>query len=266
MATLTEKHRTLLAEATQRADRGDLVGATQILRRVLKKNAGNPEVLHQLALVHLRRGKCAEALPVLEQLTRQSPGVPTGFVHLALCHRELGAYDRATKAVDAALALRSTLVEGLIVKAELLHMTGDYRGGYDLLAAAAGADAAHPKLVFEFSRLAALLGHADEARAALERLVARKDVNDDLRSDALFELASVHERAGDFDDAWATAVQANDLQPDRFDAAAHDRMIDAVIGAWTAEAVAALPRSGVATEIPVFIVGMPRSGTSLVAS
>ena len=264
MAMLTEKQRTLLAQATHRADRGDLVGATQILRRVLKKNPGNPEVLHQLALVHLRRGTYAEALPILEELTRRSPGVPTGFVQLALCHRKIGAYDRAIKAVDAALALRSTLVEALIVKGELLHMTGDYQGGYDLLAASAGENAAHPKIVFEFTRLAAQLGRSDEARAGLESLVAREDVEDDLRSDALFELASLHEGAGEFDDAWATAVRANDLQPDRFDPAAHERMIDAVIEAWTTEAVAALPRSSVSTEIPVFIVGMPRSGTSLV--
>ena len=264
MAMLTEKQRTLLAQATQRADRGDLAGAAEILRRVLKKNAGNPEVLHQLALVHMQRGKCAEALPILEELTRRSPGVPTGFVDLALCHRKIGAYDRAIEAVDAALALRSTLVEALIVKGELLHMTGDYQDGYDLLVASAGEDAAHPKLVFEFSRLGALLGHADEARARLESLVARNDVKDDLRSDALFELASLQEGAGDFDSAWATVVQANDLQADRFDPAAHERMIDAVIEAWTAEAVAALPRSSVATQVPVFIVGMPRSGTSLV--
>ena len=264
MAMLTEKQRTLLAQATQRADRGDLVGATEILRRVLKKNPANPDVLHQLALVHLRRSKHAEALPILEELTRRSPGLPTAFVHLALCHRQIGAYDRAIKAVDAALALRSTLLEALIVKAELLHMTGDYQGGHDLLRASADADGAHPKIVFEFARLAALLGGADEARASFESLVAREDVNDDLRSDALFELASVQEGAGDFGSAWATAVQANDLQPDRFDPAAHDSMIDAVIGAWTAQAVAALPRSGIPTEVPVFIVGMPRSGTSLV--
>jgi len=264
MAMLTEKQRTLLAQATQRADRGDLVGATEILRRVLKKNPGNPEVLHELGLVHLRRDKFAEALPVLEELTRRSPGVPTGFVHLALCHRENGAYDRALDAVDAALALRSTLVEALIVKGELLHMTGDYQGGYDLLVAPAGEDAAHPKLVFEFARLAALLGHADDARTVLESLVAREDVNDDLLSNVLFELAALYEGAGAFDDAWATVVRANDLQPDRFDPAAHQRMIDAVIGAWTTEAVAALPRSSVSAEVPVFIVGMPRSGTSLV--
>jgi tetratricopeptide (TPR) repeat protein len=264
MATLTQKQRTLVAKASQRAELGDLAGASEILRRVLKKNPANTDVLHQLALVHLRRGRNAEALSMLEQVTRLSPRFPTAFVHLALCHRENGAYDRAIQAVDEALALRSTLVEAMIVKAELLHMTGDYQGGYDLLAGSAGADAAHPKIVFEFARLAALLGRADEARAGFERLVTREDVDDDLRSDTLFELATLQERVGEFDNAWTTATRANDLQPDRFDPATHDRMIDAVIAAWTPQAIAALPRAGDPSEIPVFIVGMPRSGTSLV--
>ncbi len=264
MAMLTEKQRTLLAQATQRADRGDLAGAMEILRRVLKKSPANPDVLHQLAFVHMRRGKYAEALPVLDKLTRLSPGFPTGFVHLALCHRHLGAYDRALKAVDTALAVRATLAEALLVKAELLHMTGDYQGGYDLLAGHAGEETAHPKIVFEFARLATQLGHTDDARSNLECLIAREDVNDELRSDTLFELASAHETLGDYDLAWTTCVHANGLQPDRFDPAAHEGMIEAVIGSWTAEAVAALPRPGVTTEVPVFIVGMPRSGTSLV--
>ncbi len=243
---------------------GDLAGASEILRRVLKKNPANPDMLHQLALVHLQRGRNAEALPMLEQVTRLSPRFPTAFVHLALCHRESGPYDKAIQAVDEALALRSTLVEAMIVKAELLHMTGDYQGGYDLLAASAGADAAHPKIVFEFARLAALLGRTDEARAGFESLVTREDVDDDLRSDTLFELATLQERAGEFVNAWTTATRANNLQSDRFDPATHDRMIDAVIAAWTPEAVDALPRAGSPSEVPVFIVGMPRSGTSLV--
>jgi hypothetical protein len=80
----------------------------------------------------------------------------------------------------------------------------------------------------------------------------------------MFELATVYEALGEFDRAWATGVEANHLQQDRFDPAAHKAMVDSVIAAWTADAVSALPRARAETEVPVFILGMPRSGTTLV--
>nr|WP_280950888.1 sulfotransferase [Mesorhizobium sp. WSM4313] len=57
--------------------------------------------------------------------------------------------------------------------------------------------------------------------------------------------------------------QGNQYGTGKFDLEAHRRWVDATIETFTPELVASMVAFGNPTEVPVFVVGMPRSGTTL---
>jgi tetratricopeptide (TPR) repeat protein len=85
-----------------------------------------------------------------------------------------------------------------------------------------------------------------------------------------FALGRLFDKADECDLAFERYAAANRLlrQAQRedkggFDATALERQVDGIIATWTAEAIRAAQDHGDPSELPVFIVGMPRSGTTL---
>ncbi len=86
-----------------------------------------------------------------------------------------------------------------------------------------------------------------------------------------FARSKFHADAGRHDDAFDACRRGNELcvlraerAGVRFDAALHSDWVDRIIGHFTERYFAAHRSRGVASNRPVFIVGMPRSGTTLV--
>lgn len=76
-----------------------------------------------------------------------------------------------------------------------------------------------------------------------------------------FAAARIHDKRGNAAEAWEHGLKANGLKQVTYDAAARERFVDAMIERFPGGDE---PVSGCGSEAPIFIVGMPRSGTSLV--
>ncbi len=79
-----------------------------------------------------------------------------------------------------------------------------------------------------------------------------------------YALGKCLDDAGDYDAAFAAYARANDSQPTRYDASEHEDFFTEISRVWTGERIARLRRYGDPSEKPVFILGMPRSGSTLV--
>ncbi len=102
----------------------------------------------------------------------------------------------------------------------------------------------------------------DRLRAVLQR----DDLNDFNRMAVHFALGKINDDCGDYAQAMerfdaANLLRARDL---KFDRARFETMIDQTIRRYTREFIAAAADSGTPDSKPVFIVGMYRSGTTLV--
>jgi hypothetical protein len=80
----------------------------------------------------------------------------------------------------------------------------------------------------------------------------------------MFAMGDLHDSLGDHAAAFKWYQRGNDNVGAVYDPALNSAAIDRMISAWTPQAVAAAPKSQARSDRPVFIVGMPRSGTSLV--
>lgn len=122
-----------------------------------------------------------------------------------------------------------------------------------------------------YARLLRHVGRSEHARAVLEEAAAREHLPEDARVQLDFSLAAVADEQADYELAWELAVRANrrrrESLPDGLPTADLDAVESAarqIKAVFTAETMGRLPSSGCLSERPVFIIGMPRSGKSLV--
>ncbi|MCH7551052.1 MAG: sulfotransferase, partial [Proteobacteria bacterium] len=111
-----------------------------------------------------------------------------------------------------------------------------------------------------------------EADAAdLREVLDDKRILESDRTLIHFALGEIGDQKGDYETAFADFEAGNRLRKDQlarggrtFDADEFDQRVDGIISAFCAETFDQGRGGGNATEQPVFIVGMPRSGTTLV--
>jgi tetratricopeptide (TPR) repeat protein len=106
----------------------------------------------------------------------------------------------------------------------------------------------------------------DPALAQLTQTLDDPSLDPETRASLLFSLAKMRDDLGETDAAFAACAEANSLKR-RFvpySAAAFSQAIDALIALFTEEFFNNRKDFGAVSERPVFILGMPRSGTTLV--
>ena len=128
-------------------------------------------------------------------------------------------------------------------------------------AASAGMD--HAELAVIRSRLRLRQGAFEQGATEVQAFLASSQGPPQIRRMLLGSLADLLDKAERFDDAMHAYDQAAQLSARNFDPDKHDRTIDALIKAWSSKALSKAPRSKSPNERPVFILGMPRTGTSL---
>lgn len=110
----------------------------------------------------------------------------------------------------------------------------------------------------------------DEVVKRLESTLAEPWMTDGKRAAIRFALAQVYDGKGDYGRAGDELAVANELQKKAFierdrgyDPAAHRRYVDRIVETFDENFFARLAGAGDPSKRPVFIVGMPRSGTTL---
>jgi tetratricopeptide (TPR) repeat protein len=249
---------------------GDTPAALEHLRAAVRLDPNAAEAQSNLAKLLLEQGEAREALHHGREAVRLRPTLDTAHVILGNVLQALGRLDEAESCFREAVRLRPTQAAAYAGLAGVLEQLGDGRQAIAMLREALRRDPRHAGALARLAtRLRNTLPEADEA--AIERLLADSSLPPDQRWPLLFGLAQVLDARGEFDRAAGNALQANVLQLADFqkrgrgyDPGAHSRFVDQLVAAFTPEFFARVRGWGLETEQPVFVVGMPRSGTTLI--
>ena len=182
----------------------------------------------------------------------------------ARLHRGLGDLTTALAHAERALAIDNRLpdAEGFVIHVlTLLGRDGEAR---QRLEAALDAWPGDIGIALVFADWAIRLGRAGEAIQRVEACLRTRQCAPGIRRDVLFRLGPLYEHLGDYDRAFAAIHEAQQLLPRPWDPDAYDRAVSDVCANWSAEFLASAPRAHNESGHVMFIVGMPRSGTSLV--
>ncbi len=195
----------------------------------------------------------------------------TGAARHALGMAQLhkGQLDQAEAYFREALALEPRLAPAWNGLARIHAERGDLETSCQ---AARTAIAFDPRQAEAFWRLATNLnGHVSDAELrTMEELISLSSLSNDDRALLSFALAAAMEHRGRFDLAAARLAQAHAFHSAAkasrslaYDPDVYTRLIEQIRRVFTADFVAQRRGWGVADPRPVFIVGLPRSGTTL---
>ncbi|MFQ5507710.1 MAG: sulfotransferase [Leptospirillia bacterium] len=253
-----------LAIAMERVQRYD--DAETACQRALALRSDVPRAYHILYRVLTATSELEKAAECLKKWARVEPANPQVPMWMGALMSYWGRYEEAGKCFDTALRLAPGNPEVIAGKAEMLERSGDKDGAWNLIEPLIDAGNNDPNLLQVFGAVAAKVDRADEAIRRIEQVLTT-DPDGFVRSRLHFMAGDLYDRGKKYDEAFAHYAEGNRLSAagmQRFDPAAHARWIDRLIAAYGEGVLDHLPRADHGAELPVFIVGMPRSGTSLV--
>lgn len=121
-----------------------------------------------------------------------------------------------------------------------------------------------PRVGLVFARVAPVVKREPEALAYLHARLSDGALDEAGKAPLRFSAATLLDRAGRFDEAFAQARLAKQATRRPYDPDLHRQVIDHQLEYFSPQKVRGLPRADLGVERPVFVLGMPRSGTSLV--
>lgn len=235
--------------------------AGEAFERALGLSPGDAMALHNLGRVAFETGGEKRAVALYRQALRQDPGLAACHTNLGIAQRVLGDFEAARSAFERALELEPLQAEAINGLVGLLELEGRYADALQRIEAAIKARG-DPLLQLGAARVEHRMKRHD---AAVQRLQKLKDSNlsENFRMQREFILGDVLDEMGRYDEAWAHYYAANKMKGVRFSPAEWSRHVDAIIAAFPGDEAREVARSKKPSSKPVFIVGMPRSGTSL---
>lgn len=247
---------------------GRLVEAIGAYRRAVSLDPGHVGALNNLGVALREVGRPEEAAAAGRAAVALKPDYAEAHSNLGCALKDLGDYDGALAAFAEALRLKPDYADAAVNMAIARQELGDGREALAAVGLALQLDPASTRAWFIGSDLKRFSpGDPDIER--MEALLARvRDGPDSLehRLNLRFALGKAWMDLGEADPAFAHFDAANRLKRA---ALTYDADADAAISArtravFTPERFASLSGGGHPSDAPVFVVGMPRSGTSLV--
>lgn len=174
-------------------------------------------------------------------------------------------FEEALAVLDRIQTVDPDCEPAIVAKTKILMWTGRYDDAAAIVDRFVQAAAALPsEIVRAYGALAAV--NDDRARAVdyLERRLAQSGEDKAHRRTLHFVLGALYDGLNAFDDAFRHFAAGNAVRLDLTAPVAVDTAIDRIAAFFTRARLAELPRAANDSKLPVFIVGMPRSGKSLV--
>jgi tetratricopeptide (TPR) repeat protein len=163
-----------------------------------------------------------------------------------------------------ALAIQADYEDGIAGCALILEKRGDYLSAYHLLLPLVETGGSAVGSVINFASVCARLGRAMEAIPYVQYSLNAPALTANECVLLLFKLGDLYESLSQYDDAFSAYQQANTLSAPNFQPERWVQDTDNLISAFSVHSFSHFPKVKNPSELPIFIVGMPRSGTSLV--
>jgi tetratricopeptide (TPR) repeat protein len=236
--------------------------AWQRYRRAVQLNPSNEVYFFKLGATAWMAGRLDLAIQNMLEALRISPNYALAHDALGQWYMESRQLDRALTHSETAIRLDPKDVDYVITRGAVLIADGQTTPAWELIRPLVDGGVRHPHLAILYAKLAPQLGHEREALVKIDSAL-QADILCEIAPRLHFAAASLLDRIGRFDEAFAHLRQAKESVPKSFDA---DAVVEAdrKIAYFTAQRLRCLPKSTLDSRRIVFIVGMPRSGTTLV--
>mgnify|MGYP001823920759 FL=1 len=206
-----------------------------------------------------------ECEEVLREAVRQKPELPHPYSLLGNLYTKQGRFDEAVDVYKDALEKQPNHGPSLAAMGHALKTIGRQEESIDTYR---DCITKHPEFGEAYWALANLktFKFSDDEVATMEKHVDDEKLPDETRVNFNYSLGKAYEDRGDYDQAFARYDEGNRLRRphENYDPVQTEMVHDQIIETITPEFLAASREHGCSAPDPIFIVGLPRSGSTLI--
>ncbi len=217
---------------------GKMADAEESLRKALMLQSGSAEAYNNLGVVLQKRGKLSETIAVLNKSLSLKPDNAEAQNNLGITLQALGRTEEAIEAFKRALAVKPDFAYVYRQLAYLINQSGK-KSYY------------HPE-------------HEDIKKINI--LLDRSDITDENSTYLHLALGEIYDNCTLYDVAFQHVQHANRIKnkTSAFNIDQYKKRVDEIISVFSNDVFAQPKFKGSSSTFPVFIVGLPRSGKTLV--
>jgi tetratricopeptide (TPR) repeat protein len=290
--------RRLMAHAAEHQKEGRVDEAERIYRRVLRKNPDNVDALRLLALLAMRVDRQDDAESLLQRAIEIAPDFLLALLDLGRLRKEQDRYEEALECFDRVIALEPSQPQAHFLRAATLARASFTRESIDAYRSCLAVRPGHVGALLGLGHVLKAMGDYDAAVASylacmreapdfgetywslanlktyrfddatvaeMETRAAASGANDQSVVNFHFALGKAYEDRGDYERAWDHYRRGNVSQRAqvKYDPVQTAVMNDRILGVFDAALVEKLRGAGDPDPSPIFILGLPRSGSTL---
>jgi len=236
------------------------------LRAVMIAAPHVPDAYFQSGTVDLESGRHREALDHYHRTLRCQPDYVKAHINSAVMYRELERVEESLRATSTALVLEPA--DGHLYNnlGMMLKEQGDDERNRRLFEHAVALVPGNADFQYSLAMVGRFVP-GDHRLDGLEKLLAATPETDGgALTNLHFSLGKAYEDLGDFDRSFAHQEKGNRLRRASL-SYDEERVLGGfgrIAAAFPADAVESRPGEGYPSEAPIFILGMPRSGSTLI--
>lgn len=217
----------LLKKATAFHNQGNITEAKKLYKQVLTKEPNNAHALHFIGLIASTLGQTDQARKNLEQSLRIKPNNASFHHNMAGFLSRLGDIPLSTHHFTEAIRLKP-----------------DYGEAYQALTESTSF-------------------HDEKLLVKIKNQINNGKLSDLQASYMHFACAKIEADSNNYDEAFQHYALGNKLKHAKFDSDLYHQQIEQQIDVFSQEFVAKRNEWGLYSHTPIFVLGMPRSGTTL---
>ncbi len=240
--------------------------AMDFFGQILKRDPTHLIALNNLAVIAVERGHLDSAERLFRQALQHHPKQVTLHCGLGQVLKETGRDKEAMQCYETGVQLQQNHAPSWFGIGALLLDRGQPLEARRYFEHALKYD---PTLTEVWPHQAKTKRYAPdqdgEEIAIMERTLTLPGLQPHQISELSYALGKVHDDCGHYERAFQHYRQANQLRKKArpYDSAAHNQKIQQIIDTFTPEWLAKWQTHGAPSKRPIFVVGLPRSGTSL---
>ena len=301
-AISTDKKYLDLQKAMSQVQKGNLGEAEKIYRSILSDDPNNVDALRLLALLASRTGAIDQAINMLENCVKIAPDYALAWENLAKLYRQKDDPDSLQKAANCfikATELRPDWAEGWAGLGTMQTRSSQHEEGIISYKKSIELKTNQPRVHLSLGHVYKTTGNQEECINSykdainydenfgeaywslanlktykfntreidqMEKRVDLPEVPEREKVHFLFSLGKAFEDAGNYDKSFNYYKKGNDLNRGRttYDPKAIEALSDRLKLFFTKDKFEEYKSSGCNSGAPIFIVGLPRSGSTLV--
>ena len=301
-AISTDKKYLDLQKAMSQVQKGNLGEAERIYREILSDDPNNVDALRLLALLASRTGAVDQAINMLENCTKIAPDYALAWENLAKMYRQKDDPDSLQKAAfcfSKATELRPDWAEGWAGLGTMQTRSSQHNEGIESYKKSIELKANQPRVHLSLGHVYKTSGNQEECINSyneaisfdnnfgeaywslanlktykfsgdeilnMEKRVELTEVPEREKVHFLFSLGKAFEDMGSYDESFEYYKRGNDLNRGRttYDPKAIEALSERLKLFFTEDRLNKYKGSGDNSNSPIFIVGLPRSGSTLI--